>query len=271
MSTTEQDEDLAFEQGFNSVHTEPAPAKPASPAPEPEEAQPTAETPAVAAPEKAPEPEAPAVDPFAGLPPQVRDLLAAIPTMRAELETVRRVANMVPALQSRLDRMHQQPATEQVPARRSSKIDAIREDLPEIADALDELAAGLPQRQEPAAPAPAPAVQADPQEEVLSSVRPTWADDLNSSDYQLWLSTQPRDVQQRANTTTKAVEILATLTAFDLYRQQTQSTRQTNQSRTTRMAAAVNPQGDGRRQSRAAPEDDEDAAFAAGFNKVRKR
>ncbi len=270
MSTTEQDEDLAFEQGFNSVHTEPAPAKPASPAPAPEEAQPTAETPAVAAPEKQPEPEAPAVDPFAGLPPQVRDLLAAIPTMRAELETVRRVANMVPALQSRLDKMHQQPATEQVPASRSKR-DAIREDLPEIADALDELAASMPQRQEPAAPAPAPAVQADPQEEVLSSVRPSWADDLNSSDYQLWLSTQPRDVQQRANTTTKAVEILATLTAFDAHRQQTQSTRQTNQSRATSMAAGVTPQGDGRRQSRAAPEDDEDAAFAAGFNKVRKR
>ncbi len=281
MSTTEQDEDLAFEAGFNAVNADPADR------PEPKQAKdespdhaadPTADAKksAVAEPEAKPEP---VVDPFASLPPQVRDLLAAIPGMRAELETVRRVANMVPALQSRIDKMNQPaPATDKVPAKsRFAKIDAIRNDLPEIAEALDEIvnaqhqAHPEPQGQQ-RQPEAAPAEAANPQEEALSSVRPSWADDLTSSDFQLWLAQQPREYQAQVQSTSKAGDILTALGKFDAFRAQTQSTRQLTQTRTTRMAAAVAPQGDGRRQpARTAPEDDEEAAFAAAFKKARGR
>lgn len=276
-TTTEQDEDLAFEQGFTDTHSEPA-AEP-KPATEQAEAEPPAtDTPATAAPaavDKPVEKPEPVEDPFASLPPAVRDLLARVPALEARLEQTTRVANMVPALQSRLDKLNSQPAatTDPVPAKsRFAKVEALRQELPEIADALDEIVNDRhPAPAEPAQrPQPAPVV-AEPtaQEDALSSVRPTWADDLVSSDFQLWLARQPQEFRAQVQNTSKAGDILTALGRFDAFRQQTTSTQQLSQKRTTRMAAAVTPQGDGRRQRQAAPDDDEDAAMAAAFNKAR--
>lgn len=277
-TTTEQDEDLAFEQGFTATQAEPA----AEPTPEKAEATPpataapaAAEAPATATPAENTEP---VEDPFASLPPAVRELLARVPALEARLEQTTRVANMVPALQSRLDKLNAQAATpDQVPAgRKYAKVEALRNELPEIAAALDEITndrhpapvAQQPESRQPAMPA---ASEANPQEEALTSVRPTWADDLVSSDFQLWLARQPRDYQAQVQNTSKAGDILKALVRFDEFRQQTTSTQQLSQKRTTRMAAAVTPQGDGRRQRQAPVEDDEDAAFAAAFNKQRGR
>ena len=271
--TTEQDEDLAFEQAFNAATAPPAhqdaPEKEQPEAPA-DAAQATAPE-AVATPEKTAEP---AEDPFASLPQAVRDLLARVPALEARLEQTTRVANMVPALQSRIDRMNQpSPATEQVPAKsRFAKIDALRNDLPEIADALDEIVAAQ-HRPEPQGQSqqPEPQAGANPHEDALSSVRPTWADDLTSGDFQLWLAQQPRDFQAHVQGTNKAGDILAALGRFDAFRAQTQTTKQLTQTRSTRMAA-VTPQGDGRRQRAPVPfEDEEEAAFSAAFNKTRGR
>lgn len=269
----ERDEDLAFEQGFNSVTTDPADKpeaeKPEAETPEPE--APATAPEAVAKPDEKPEP---IEDPFASLPPQVRELLARVPALEARLEQTTRVANMVPALQSRIDKMNQAapPATEQVPSKsRFAKIEAIRADLPEIADALDEIVNDRHPAPETRQPAAATA-EANPQEEALTGVRPTWADELVSSDFQLWLAQQPADYRAQVAGTSKAKDILTALGKFDAYKAQTQTTRNLNQTRSTRMAAAVTPQGDGRRQpSRVAPEDEEEAAFAAAFNKSRGR
>ena len=279
-TTTKQDEDLAFEQGFNATQAEPATDKPAA-----EKTAEAVEPPATEAPAAADnkpaaaEPAAktePEPDPFASLPPAVRDLLARVPALEARLEQTTRVANMVPALQSRIDKLNSQAATtDQVPAQRKfAKVEALRNELPEIADALDEIANDRhpapaeqqPQQRQPVMPA---ASEANPQEEALTSVRPTWADDLISSDFQLWLARQPRDYQAQVQNTSKAGDILQALVRFDAFRQQTTSTQQLSQQRTTRMAAAVTPQGDGRRQRPAPVEDDEDAAMAAAFNKQR--
>lgn len=279
-TTTEQDEDLAFEQGFNATQAEPAtdqPAEkakevepPATDAPAAAEAKPAAAEPAA---KSEPEP-----DPFASLPPAVRDLLARVPALEARLEQTTRVANMVPALQSRLDKLNAHAATpDQVPAgRKYAKVEALRNELPEIAAALDEIVsdrhpapeAKQPESRQPATPA---ASEANPQEEALTSVRPTWADDLISSDFQLWLARQPRDYQAQVQNTSKAGDILQALGRFDAFRQQTTSTQQLSQQRATRMAAAVTPQGDGRRQRPAPAEDDEEAAFTAAFAKARGR
>jgi hypothetical protein len=279
-TTTEQDEDLAFEQGFNATTTELAEDKPVAdkaPAEQPPatDKPATADKPAVAEPAEKPEP---VEDPFASLPPAVRDLLARVPALEARLEQTTRVANMVPALQSRLDKLNAQAATtDPVPAQRKyAKVEALRNELPEIADALDEIVkdrhpAPVAQQPEPRQPAMPAASEASPHEEALTSVRPTWADDLVSNDFQLWLARQPRDYQAQVQNTSKAGDILQALGRFDAFKTQTTSTQQLSQQRSTRMAAAVTPQGDGRRQRQVAPADDEEAAFAAAFNKARGR
>jgi hypothetical protein len=276
----ERDEDLAFEQGFNTANAEAAdePTTPQVAEPAPPQQAATATAQAVATPDENTEPEP---DPFASLPPAVRDLLATIPAMRAEQEQLRRMANMVPALQSRLDKMNP-PAhatdSPSVPAKsRFAKVEALRDELPEIADALDEIAndrhpapaANQPEPRQQATAQP----QASPEEKTLTIARPTWADDLTSSDFQLWLVRQPRDYQAQVQQTSEPGEILAALARYDAAKPRTNPTQQLNQTRTSRMAAAVTTQGDGRRrQTRAAdPGDEEEAAFTAAFNKQRGR
>jgi hypothetical protein len=275
---TELEEDLAFEQGFTDI----ADAEPAA-TPKPEKAEvvepPAADAAATAAPATVAKVEAPAPveDPFASLPPAVRDLLARVPALEARLEQTTRVANMVPALQSRLDKLNSQPAATNtpVPTRgKFAKVEALRAELPEIADALDEIAAErhqAPADIQPAQRQPAHPDTSEPtaHEEALTSVRPTWADDLVSSDFQLWLARQPKDYQALVQNTSKSGDILKALGQFDAFREQTTSTQQLSQRRSTRMAAAVVPQGDGRRARPAVAEDDEDAAMASAFNKAR--
>lgn len=298
--TTEQDEDAAFEQGFNAVNAEqpaqddPAPAdqEPKAPAPQAADSSAAAQTtdkPADAANPGEQAPAEPVVDPFAAFPKEVRDILARVPQLESELAQTRRVANMVPALQSRLDKLSQQSAADPAPGSRVrlERVQALREQgLPEIADALEELAAAtMPKARDDdaqasggqaAAQAAAPA--ADPQQEVLDDLRPTWGEDLSSSDFQLWLARQEPAYRNEVQSTGKATVILKALSAFDAFRQQagsppsstTNTVRQPAAARTTRMAAAVLPQGDGRR-ARVAVDDDEDAAFAAGFAAVSGR
>lgn len=279
-NTTEQDEDLAFEQAFNATHaelTEQAPTTEKVEAPAPSDTAAPATAPAaVATPEANAQPEA---DPYASLPPAVRELLARVPALEARLEQTTRVANMVPALQSRLDKLSQPaPATEQVPGKsRFAKVEAIRHELPEIADALDEIANATtrttePQRQATPTPQQPTQAQESQAERALSAVRPQWANELTSSDFTLWLDRQEQGFKQRVKGTDDAGDILEALGRFDQYRAQTNNHRQLNQTRTTRMAAAVTPQGDGRRQrAQVQPEDEEEAAFAAAFNKARGR
>jgi hypothetical protein len=277
MTTTPEldEEELAMELAFNR-HTSESANEPESAKAEPE--APTSAAPATAdkpAVDQPAETTAPAEDPFASLPPAVRDLLARVPALEARLEAATRMANMVPALQSRLDKLNQPAAIEpsSVPAgRKYAKVEALRNELPEIADALDEIVADRHREPDPQATPQQHAPDANPHEEALTSVRPTWADDLTSSGFQLWLSQQPRDYQAAVVSTNKAGDILAALGQYDAFAARTQSTQQLNQNRATRMAAAVAPQGDGRRQRvQAAPEDEEEAAMAAAFKAARGR
>lgn len=289
---TELEDDTAFEQGFASINAEaPEQDKPAPAAAEPEKApaSQSADTSAAAQTDanqanagQPGEPAEPVVDPFAAFPKEVRDILARVPQMEAELAQTRRVANMVPALQSRLDKLAQTAAAEPAPARRLERVQALRDQgLPEIADALEELAATMPQQGRDddtgssGVPQPAaPAAGADPQMEVLEQIRPTWGDDLNSTDFKLWLARQAPEYEHEVRSTTKATVILKALGNFDAFRQQitTNPAQQVAASRATRMAAAVTPQGEGRRApSRQAAEDDEEAAMNTGFRAVTGR
>lgn len=295
---TELDEDTAFEQGFQDVHADQPTQQTAAPAHNEPQAQATQTADQAAAQTTASQDDAaktgehtpaePVIDPFAALPKEVREILARVPQLEAELAQTRRVANMVPALQSRMDKLTQHAAASGAPAKpRLERVAALRDQgLPEIADALEELAAAtMPQGRDDDAGATggqtthANTADADPQQEMLDELRPTWGDDLSSSDFQLWLARQTPEYRQEVQSTGKATVILKALSTFDAFRQQTGAptgasnlnpVQQVSAARSTRMAAAVTPQGDGRRQPRAI-EDDEDAAFAAGFASVAGR
>lgn len=151
--------------------------------------------------------------------------------------------------------------------------------MPEVMDALDELAALIPTTPAPqaAAPvsAPAPSAQApDPQPnldpvaqahfEALDLAHPGWFETLESTDAKLWLAQRPDMAAKfaKADTAKKLDEVL---TGFKAYRQQTQTAQSTAQTRQTRMAAGVLPQGGARAPARLPPGTEEDG-MAAGFN-----
>lgn len=291
-TTTEQtpgDEDAAFAAGFEDTLA--APATPAAGASEPKtddeiDASPrlASDTPqaegTTASTDTQQQPQAAAEDPFAGLPPAVRDLLAEIPSLRNRTEQAelraKEAVGRTSALQSRVDKMNAgAPAAEPAPAKPTfKKVQELRDQgLPEIADALEEIAAHNQTVREPE-PKPAdhgaqPGASEStftPDEIALQIARPTWAEDLTGTDFQLWLTRQPKDYQQRIAATDKAAEIMGALKEFDQARKAPPLPNNTQQ-RTTRMAAGVLPNGDGRR---SAPRGQvqamtEDEAFEAGF------
>ena len=105
----------------------------------------------------------------------------------------------------------------------------------------------------------------------MTLARPNWADDLMSTDFQLWLTRQPRDFQAQVQQTYEPGDLLAALSRFDASKSKPTPSQQLNQTRTNRMAAAVTPQGDGRRARQAPPEDEEEAAFAARSKQLHRR
>jgi hypothetical protein len=236
------------------------------------------------------------VDPFAGMPQAAREILSRIPQLEAELLQTRRVANLVPALQSQIDRLTSgRPAAEgsrtaprrDDPAPRSARrslpsIDAIRAEVPEVAAAFDEVIerAGLlkpsaePTGRTSTDTAPAGnAGPADENEAVLDSVRPNWANDLSSTDFQLWLATQPADYRANVMSTSRASVMLQAFTAFDAARPKPAgSPAPAPQPRNTRMASAVALSAGNRpapsSRSQAGSEDPEEAAFVSRFNEL---
>jgi hypothetical protein len=270
--STEQETLQAFEAAFADEQAEPAtPAASdnqtpdAAPAPEPEKS--------ASQPEDA--------DPFAGLSPEVRSLLAETQRQRVDINVLKSQAGRIAALQSKIDQLESArtappPAAPAAPAaRRFEKADKLRADgLPEIADALDELAAALPQPKGPDHPEPVPqttkAPPSDsptPAEEILTDLRPTWGQELMSDDFQLWLSRQSAEHQQEVRGTSKPGVILRSLQQWDQSkaRHSQSSTPQSAPNRQQRIAAAMTPRGDGQR-TRAAGSDAEQAAFMTGFN-----
>lgn len=273
--STINEEDSDLEEGFgsalpsqsnDSLGDDPAPAAQPSQA----SAEPAA---------KDPKPEEEIVDPLAELPQPVRDMLADYQRMRVEFDGLKRTAGQVPALQARLDKMATAappPPAEAAPRRKLEKVEALRaQGLPEIADALEELSAALPETKAPPtasepekkASPPADNANVDMQTEMLDEIRPGWADTVFSNDYSLWLASQPAEFSQKVRTASKASVILDSLTKFDQWKARTQITQQAASDRQRRMAAAVTPRGDGRALARTHQVDDEDADLEAGFNK----
>lgn len=227
----------------------------------------------------------PQVDPFAALPEAVRNLLAEVPTLKTELATVtqmnRRLDGHVRSLQSQLDKSTAQAAATPPAPPAKSKLEQAKEalgtDMPEVMDALEELAALIPPKPEPqaAAPTPAPAVQPQAAQtdidpvtaahfEALDLAHPGWFETLESTDAKLWLASNPEMGSKFAKAHT-AKQLAEVLDGFKAHRQQTQTAQSAAQARQTRMAAGVQPHGGARQPAKAQP-GTEDDGMSIGFS-----
>lgn len=268
------DEDAEFEAGFSSILTDQArtgpsegPAANAEQDP-PAEAQGTEDKQADNGGERA-------EDPFASLHPAVRERLESVNRLAVELETARRQLGQIPALQSRIDKLAASVPRETAPPPKLEKVEKLRGELPEIADALDEIVSTLNARE--AAPAPQqdtlqrvePADTTDMDEVMttLDEARADWRQTLMSTEFQRWLAGQPESRRTEVTSTKKPAVILRALKDYDTAKP-APTNPQATAARTTRMASAAQAtSGAARRGSRTVT--DEDAEFEAGFRSVR--
>lgn len=262
-----------FTAAFDAEDNEPTPRVTAPEAPQ-EPEQPAAE-PAPAAPEPKPEED----DPFASLPPKVREILAEVPTLSHRLKSSEgRVAALQRDLAAAREELSKAkaPATPEPAAPRVEEIDALRGELPDVAKALDRVMQMATPK--PAQPEAAPArdepkqPEADPLDAEISLLesdqgykQPKWREKMNSADYQLFLSLLPRDDRDKALSSSKAAEVASTLAKFDAYMaRRTPAPAPTPAAPTQdRIASAAQPQGRARR-APVAP--DPSDAFLQAFN-----
>lgn len=183
-------------------------------------------------PEAAPAAAPAAADPFAGLPEPVRAALAA---QRAEFDQrVRTAEGRVSALQRELaQRASAAPPAE---APKPKAIDAIREELPEVAAAIEE-ATG--KTVDPAALRAE--IMAELQEATLNDERPNWAQEVTSPEFKAWVAKQADG--QAISSTGRASVLLKALKRFDADQAAAAQRQQTQQTRQRRVAAAVVPNG----------------------------
>ena len=274
-------EAAAFAAEFNYDEEEasrPAP-KPvtdnADPAPSP------APAPTAPAPSPTPAPAvSPAVDPYADLPPAIRDVLAELPTLRHEAESNRgRVAALNRALEetrSELARAKTVPTPPPEPPR-SEKLEKVRGELPEVAEAIEDYLAQVTKKQPtqaapaaPAAPAQSPAAPppaTDPEMELLNKEYAGWDQKINSTDFKLWLGRQTPEYQQEVMRTSRSGVLITAMNRFDKFKGETSvqpGPVAATQKRAGRIAAAVTPQGSARPGAvRSGPLVTEEDGFAA--------
>lgn len=285
----DEEELAAMEAGFGDIVT----VDPGLPAEEPEATSPAATQPAPASTPTQPTPAAapqPTDDPFKDLPAAARDMLALVPQMHSELQRMgvqlRETVGRSAALQSRLDKLNNTPADGTPPPKKFTKVEDLRNKLPEIAEAFDELAASMAPAPEPAPP---PSAELSPEaqaalraktDKFLTDMRPTWGPDLMSTDFQLWLQTQPPTYRDEVQMTSEASVVLKALDAFDARGAAAPSastpppppSTPPADSRRARMEAGVVPAGDGRRGGRVvADPDPETSAMDAAFAIARPR
>lgn len=256
MSTenTEAELNAAFNSGFDDdapAATQPAAEAPA-PSPEAAEAEQAADE----------------VDELAGLPPKVRELLA-------EMESLKQAASLVPTLEHRLRSAEGRVAAlqKQVPAPtppappRLEAFERVKEELPEVAEAMEEY---FQSRQAPRVESEQQVEPAAETPSVLAEEAPDWERTVVSNDFQQWLKSQDQAYRTKVETTNSEAVMLAAITKFDAYRtlqaERQAAAQKAAQTRQARVAGAVVPAGAGRR---APTEMSLEDAFAAGFNSQR--
>ena len=227
-------------------------------------------------------------DPFANLHPKVRERLDKLTDLetrdRARDEHQRRMDGRFAALQRELDAIKKaQPAPP--PPAPPAKREAVRGELPEVAEMVDELEERVRQELDKrlgarsdgaeAPPAPPAAPGKDSDEQALEEVHPDWREKLRSDNFAAWLGQQPADYQEKVKKTRSAAVMSAALTKFDVAAASASPPSppppvdRTKAARQARVAAsAARPKGAGGHPPDPSDEDEEEAAFRSGFEKA---
>ena len=301
MDTTNQqqadlNEDDAFAAGFASVQGEAGPApvresEPAeayeSPAAEAEsnrqEARPEQDDNAEQATGEQP---ADQDDPFAGLHPKVREVLAKAASMDQALQRLSRMEGSIGGLQSyvkQLGKPQAQPASDPAAAPvaglSGEKLAKVREDFPELADAFEEMAQQFAKQS--AAPAGGmpdldalagnvrESVRRELQYELIEDKHEGWQASLQTADAQSWMQTLPANELQEFRNSESAAVVVRYLDKFAEYKSRQQQAASVQQRRESVARSAVTPQGGAKAGGARRHEPSEDDAFDAGFASVR--
>jgi hypothetical protein len=189
-------------------------------------------------------------DELAGLPPKVRAMLDEFQTLKAATAALPQIANRLTKAEGRLGYLNGRMKTATPPPAppKMEKMDRIREELPEVADAIEEFyaAKSQPAEQQPKQPEADPyAADDSAATSVLDTERPTWKADVNGTDFKTWLAAQDTGYQQKVKTTESEAVLLASLERFDAFKRI--NAQKLTQTRNVRAASAVVPAGAGRR------------------------
>ena len=276
----------AFADGFDEENaTGQSSGTPADPAPtaEPAQTRARASKQGTAAPAPSPNPTAapapaPAtpVDPYAGLPETVRALLAQVPTLKHSLDSAN---GRIAAMQKRLEALPPAAPPAPPPAPLRPKLEAVRGELPEVADAIEEAFAlrQAVQEAEATAAAATKAAATTPvsddartdEETLLDELHPNWVAKLGGNDFQLWLTQQSPEYANKVRSTGKAAVITDALAKFDVHdavvKAAAQRAATLAASRHKRVVDAALPTRGNARPPATPPDEDMEAAFEAGF------
>lgn len=279
----------AFDNSFDSTDGAPPPAAsptgkttaPAAPAPA------AGAKPSPAAPKPESEPPADAhVDPYAGLSKEVKEGLAQVPALKHAFDSLN---GRFVALERQLKELSTPApagangASKPAPASKAARVkrEAIRGELHEVAEAMDELEEAIASHAPPApAPAPAAAPASDENEEspafkALTAVDKDWQSKLRGTDFALWLTQQDQAYANTVRTTGEAAVIAQALTRFDQFQARVKAQTDAREAERQRVegernnrvtAAAQRPRGNARPPA-APPGDDVEAAFETGYEK----
>ena len=262
-STIEQDHQAAaFLAGYKGEAlpaTEPAAQEDAAPAPQGEAAA-TADAPNE-------------VDEYAGLSPKVREQLQQLEPLRQAASTIPELAQRLRTAEGRVAALQKSVPVAPPPApQRLEKVERIREDWPEVVDAMEEmLQSRAPKAEEQ--PAETPKAQAQDDDlptPLLDSEMPDWGAKLTGPQFQTWLASQGPDYQRKVKLADSEGVVLAALTKFDahqdLARARAAAAAKAVDTRTARASAAVTPVTAGRREPAT---NTEEQAFMAGYKRRR--
>jgi hypothetical protein len=195
-------------------------------------------------------------DPFKDLHPKVRDMLAQVPTLTRDYESLK---GRLGPTQRRLAETERELAALRAAApapaapAETAEVTKVRGELPEVADAIRaEVRAALgtlaPKEPTERAAAPAPAEQGESEEaKALASKHADWRQVMPSTDYRLWVAAQGADYQNEIMSTSDPEKVSESLSKFKAHKQRSDtSTRQAldeNTRRNNRTAGAVAPAG----------------------------
>lgn len=230
-----------------------------------------ASTPAADSTTTTPEPEA---DDFAGLTPKARELLQQVEQLRTAAALVPQLEHRLRQAEGRLGDLNGRIPKPPPPAPpKLEKFERLREELPEVAEGLEEFF----QHNMPAKKADEPAAQAtdDIPTPVLDAEFPNWGQTIAGQEFQSWLASQPAEYQTKVRGTDSEAVFIGAIAKFTTAKEASRvaaaeaaaraaAAGQVNQVRNARASRAAVP-ASGTRRAPSAPDPLADA-FMAGFN-----